>query len=433
VTALLPHPAGGDTGFAEQLRENGPNGESAPRPALAAPSPLLTALLQFSAGSGAGFAEQLRENGPDGESAPQTAAAPAAPKMFPSFKIYLPSAGAGDSAALPVNGKKAPARRSMPQAMPGPTANSAAAAMSAAALSETLAQLPLEDASAPAGAAAAAPTIQLAPVAPAAEPASSDNSQPTAQTGDPPAGGSSECLPELAFATRVQPVQSVDQSALPAEMAAAAAVASASKKVAADAAGENDITAGAHALPQAAMAVVERDAPPASPSSPAAPAAATGIRNAEAPAHLAPGPLTTPAPLKDISLQVTQPGNQRVEVRVVQQGSEVRVSVHSGDAILASGLRQGLSELQGRLEENGYRAEMWRPAGSAAPLTPTPGAHAAPGQSRGGDAQPQSGGSQQNGGRRNPQQSNQPRWVEELESSLTGGEKSIGGSYGVSS
>jgi hypothetical protein len=121
-----------------------------------------------------------------------------------------------------------------------------------------------------------------------------------------------------------------------------------------------------------------------------------------------------------------------VDVRVVQQGSEVRVSVHSGDASLNSGLRQGLSELQSRLEENGYRSEMWRP-GFPRARRAAPSAQASTNHSRGGDGQPQQGGSQQESGRRNPESSNQPRWVEELESSLDGGEKSSGGFYGFGS
>jgi hypothetical protein len=140
------------------------------------------------------------------------------------------------------------------------------------------------------------------------------------------------------------------------------------------------------------------------------------------------------APLKDISLQINQPGKEPVDVRVVQQGGEVRVAVHSSDVTLNSGLRQGLSELQGRLEETGYRSEMWRPGVSAAPVAAATSAHTSANYSRGGDGQPQQqGGSQQDSGRRNPNQSNQPRWVEELESSLGAGETSTGGFHGFSS
>jgi hypothetical protein len=242
----------------------------------------------------------------------------------------------------------------------------------------------------------------------------------------------------MAFAARVQPVQGADHAALPAEMASAAAVASASKKVVAAADDENATPADGPGLLAAATAAastaMERNAEPNASPSPAAPLAGHATHQTETSSSAAADGLPKAAtPLKDISLQVSQPGKERVDIRVVQQGSEVHVSVHSGDASLNSGLRQGLSDLQSKLEENGYRSETWRPGASAAPLAPAPAAQASPNQSRGGDGQPQQGGSQQESGRRNQNQSNQPRWVEELESSLTGGEKSSGGFYGFSS
>jgi hypothetical protein len=209
-----------------------------------------------------------------------------------------------------------------------------------------------------------------------------------------------------------------------------AAAAAAVKKVAAATAAGDGTAADSRGLPQAAIAAFERNSEPV--SAPPAEAAPVAAHNADAPLPQAETLAHPAAPLKDISLQVTQPGKESVDVRVVQQGSEVRISVSSADAGLASGLRQGLSELQGRLEENGYRAEMWRPGGFAAPAGPAPAAQTEPGHARGGDSQSQSGGSPQDGGRRNQQQSNQPRWVEELESSLTG-EMQPGGSHGFSS
>jgi hypothetical protein len=254
----------------------------------------------------------------------------------------------------------------------------------------------------------------------AAEPAA-----PTVMAAD----GPPQSAQEMAFAARVQPTQSVDHSALPAEMASAAAVASANKKVVAAAEDENASTADTQGMLAAATTATERGA---GPGATASPAPAYAAPRTEAPTPPADNPPKASAPLKDISMQVTQAGKERVDVRVVQQGGEVRVSVHSADAGLTSGLRQGLSDLQGRLEESGYRSEMWRPGASTAPLTATPSAQASTNQSRGGDGQPQQGGSQQESGRRNQNQSNQPRWVEELESSF-GGEKSTGGFYGFGS
>jgi len=270
--------------------------------------------------------------------------------------------------------------------------------------------------------------IPLKAAAPHGAPEQTPESAPPAVT---PAPGPGHATQEMAFATRVQPAQNSDRSTLPAEMASASAVASASKKIVPAADSVEAAPAEAHAVLIATTAAIERDTQPATAPAPAAQGTPLA-QQTEAAASPAESAAKPSAPLQDISLQVNQPGNEPVDVRVVQQGNEVRVSVHSSDASLNSGLRQGLSELQSRLEETGYRSEMWRPGASIAPVTAAPSAQASNNHSRGGDGQPQQGGPQQESGRRNPNQSNQPRWVEELESSL-GGENSSGGVYGFSS
>ncbi|HUB77912.1 MAG TPA: hypothetical protein VMB03_03900 [Bryobacteraceae bacterium] len=244
-----------------------------------------------------------------------------------------------------------------------------------------------------------------------------------------------QAAPDMAFAARVQPADGSAHSTLPAEMASASAVASASKKI--ETAGQDEAAAAPElraAMP-AATAAMERTAEPAQDPAPAQSShAATAAPRAEATTSAPESSSKSSAPLKDISLQVNQPGKERVDVRVVQQGSEVRVSVHTGDASLNTGLRQGLSELQSRLEETGYRSEMWRPGTGTAPVASAVSPQSSSNHSRGGDGQPQQqGGSQQDGGRRNPNSSNQPRWVEELESTFAAGEKSTGDFYGFSS
>lgn len=371
----------------------------------------------------------------DDDSATQASSLPAPAKTILPYKFYLPSTAAGDPLDLPMKNKKAAARRSTPQDLV--LAGGTNAATQAAALVPTAP--PADAASADSTGASLSDSLELLALPAdaswsagnAAPPPKSGASDPAAQAAPSLAAGSNRSSQDLAFATRVQPIGGAEQSALPAEMAASAAVASAGKKVVASAADGNSVPADPNALLPSTMAAPGRDAQPASLPSPAAQAPASA--NTEAPTPLPQNPPHSAAPLKDISLQVTQADNERVDVRVVQQGNEVHVSVHSGDASLSSGLRQGLAELQGRLEENGYRAEMWRPTLSVATLTPTPGGHSAPDQSRGGDQQSHSGGSQQDGGRRNPNQPNQPRWVEELQSSLDGGENSLGGSHGFSS
>jgi hypothetical protein len=81
-------------------------------------------------------------------------------------------------------------------------------------------------------------------------------------------------------------------------------------------------------------------------------------------------PLPEPAPAagaaRDIQLQVTQ-GGQRVDVRLTERGGEVHVSVRTPDAQLAGTLRQDLPVLSAKLEQNGFRAETWRPGMSTPP------------------------------------------------------------------
>ena len=96
--------------------------------------------------------------------------------------------------------------------------------------------------------------------------------------------------------------------------------------------------------------------------------------------------------------------------------------VHIRAIDLARGLQQGLPELVGKLEDSGYRADGWKPAGTVAATAPAPDSQGASNHFTQSDAQSHSGWSQQQEGRQNQHQSNQPRWVQELESSMNGGE-----------
>jgi len=161
-------------------------------------------------------------------------------------------------------------------------------------------------------------------------------------------------------------------------------------------------------------------------AAPAAPAEAATIPEAKL--------TSASAPLKDISIQVAQPGAQKVEVRVVQQSGELRVAVRTGDSDLAHGLQQNLSDLVGRLQESGFRAEGWRPAGSTvespAPLDTRSTSNT---PSRDGNQQSNSGGSQGQGGERQQSRSQRPAWLEELEANINGNAWSQGASHGIGS
>jgi hypothetical protein len=69
---------------------------------------------------------------------------------------------------------------------------------------------------------------------------------------------------------------------------------------------------------------------------------------------------------RDIKLQVSEEG-QRAEVRLVERGGVVQMSVRTPDAKLAGTLREDLPSLSAKLENAGFRAEVWRPAAAAGP------------------------------------------------------------------
>lgn len=138
-----------------------------------------------------------------------------------------------------------------------------------------------------------------------------------------------------------------------------------------------------------------------------------------------------PQPLNNILLQVNHSADEKVLVRLVQQSGELRLAVRTDDQDLAHGLQQGLTDLVGKLQQNGYRTDSWHPVQPVSPTGPTAESQSAPDHSRQGDSQSQPGWSQQDGGRHNHSQSNRPRWVEELELNLTGGGPVTGESYGI--
>lgn len=105
--------------------------------------------------------------------------------------------------------------------------------------------------------------------------------------------------------------------------------------------------------PPAASGARPRESAPDSPP----PAAAT-----EPPvAPVAP----RPAAAHDIQLQLAGQGDQKVEVRVSERAGDMRVEVRTPDSGLAGNLREDLPALASRLEQTGFRAETWHPAGTA--------------------------------------------------------------------
>jgi len=63
----------------------------------------------------------------------------------------------------------------------------------------------------------------------------------------------------------------------------------------------------------------------------------------------------------NFQVQVSE-GGQRVQLRVVERGGELRVAVHTPDSRLAGALREDLPALTARLQESGFHGEAWHGA-----------------------------------------------------------------------
>ena len=253
---------------------------------------------------------------------------------------------------------------------------------------------------------------------------------------DAPAGSASE----LAFAAKVQPAAAASQPSPDSSgrsfTETVAATAAAIRKAAADAesahaTGATEVPLAVSSMPASNIAAAFQQ-PDSLASTPKTTASTpTGPTNElQAPQQeQSPG---SAAPLKDVSLRIEQPQGQNVEVRVVERGGELRVAVHGGDSDVVQGLRQNLSELTDRLSESGFHAETWRPAASEASAATSENKNSS-GNSGGSDSQQQQSWSQQGRGQRDQNQSNRPPWVQEFETSLTGGAAPTGQFDGLSS
>ncbi len=119
-----------------------------------------------------------------------------------------------------------------------------------------------------------------------------------------------------------------------------------------------------------------------------------------------------PGSSRDIMVRIPDATDRGTNVRFLERGSEVHVSVRTGDAELAQMLRGGLSELTTRLQHNGIQAEVWRPGADS---SQSDSQNQAPDPKGSGERRNQSGA--QRDGQDQPNE-NKPRWVEEMETSI---------------
>ena len=119
--------------------------------------------------------------------------------------------------------------------------------------------------------------------------------------------------------------------------------------------------------------------------------------------------------VRNISLRLSTADQGSVQVRLSERAGELHVSVRTPDTGLTRGLRDGLPDLMGRLQVNGYRAETWQPGGNGSNAGQDHGRDAT---GHGNSQQRHGGGSQQQNSQEQQQDEPTPQWVRELESSI---------------
>jgi hypothetical protein len=158
----------------------------------------------------------------------------------------------------------------------------------------------------------------------------------------------------------------------------------------------------------AAMPQTEAVNQPASATAPAPAQPPTPTAHME---HVIEPSAVPPTSNRDIRVRVPDGNGGSTQVRFVESGGEVRVSVRTGDEGLAQSLRTHLNDLSQRLSDGGMPAEMWKPAANGA--SSQTDQHRPNQDGRGSGGQGSGAQSGQQDGRQK-----RPAWLEEMEASL---------------
>jgi len=129
-------------------------------------------------------------------------------------------------------------------------------------------------------------------------------------------------------------------------------------------------------------------------------------------------PVAAPTSSRDIRVQVPDNNGGTTQVRFLETGGEVRVSVRTADTGLAQSLRSHLNDLSLRLAEGGVPAEIWKPAPGAA--SSQNDQHQPDREGRGSEGRHSGSHARGQAGTQSDQQDQQerPAWLEEMEASL---------------
>ena len=129
--------------------------------------------------------------------------------------------------------------------------------------------------------------------------------------------------------------------------------------------------------------------------------------------HVIEPPAAPPTSNRDIRVRVPDNNGGSTQVRFVESGGEVRVSVRTSDDGLAQNLRTHLNDLTQRLSDGGMPAEIWKPASNGASSQNDQHPSNQDGRGSGGQGSGGQGGQQD-------RQQKRPAWLEEMEASLHG-------------
>ena len=110
--------------------------------------------------------------------------------------------------------------------------------------------------------------------------------------------------------------------------------------------------------------------------------------------------------VKNMRLQIEGENNQRIDVRLTDQGGALKVSVRSADPNLTQALQDHMPDLTNRLQQQHFRTEVWMPRSSESSDSGSSNA-------RQFHSQGDTSGQDQSGRRQNGRQNNQPDWLEE--------------------
>jgi len=126
--------------------------------------------------------------------------------------------------------------------------------------------------------------------------------------------------------------------------------------------------------------------------------------------------------IRDIRMQVIGSDDQRVDVRVMDRGGELRVSVRADDPSLVRSLQDNVADLSTRLDQAHFQSEVWTPRTQAISQTDSASTNGRTfsngGETSGGGGQ----GQQQNG-----RQHQQPSWMDDFDEAPAG--RNSGGTF----